>query len=270
MSGFTTKLKGFTPIIDSVAQDVGLIQAAVYGIVWRHCEMDDHICRASVGRMADLLGVSENTVRRHLNALVEAGYIIDTTPDRRNAPHVYKDARKAKIEGEIKAIEAATQKEQPHQEVTHREQPHQEVTHREQPVTHREQPVTHREQARLPIEGNEDTRQDTSKETTKDNKYDGRSWFVALAELCAINLKLATTTQKRQLGQSAKLLKKSGVTPEQIDAFGEWWYTEDWRGKQGNPPRPAQVREVWGQFERSGYYQTAEGPVLAPVALEEL
>lgn len=100
--------------------------------------------------------------------------------------------------------------------------------------------------------------------------YDGRAWFVALAELCAINLKLATTTQKRQLGQSAKLLKKSGVTPEQIDAFGEWWYTEDWRGKQGNPPRPAQVREVWGQFERSGYYQTAEGPVLAPVALEEL
>lgn len=87
----------------------------------------------------------------------------------------------------------------------------------------------------------------------KPAKPDGRAWFVALAETCLINLSLATATQKQQLGQSAKLLRKAAVTPEQITAFRQWWNAEDWRGKKGQSPAPAQVRAEWGKFAATSY-----------------
>jgi hypothetical protein len=31
-------------------------------------------------------------------------------------------------------------------------------------------------------------------------------------------------------------------------AFGDWWKSHDWRGKQGEHPRPDQVRAEWGRF----------------------
>jgi len=86
----------------------------------------------------------------------------------------------------------------------------------------------------------------------KSESPDGRAWFLSLAALCDIDLAIATKRQKQQLGQSSKLLKdKAGATPEQIEAFGSWWYADDWRGQKGQPPTPAQVREVWGRFKKS-------------------
>lgn len=83
----------------------------------------------------------------------------------------------------------------------------------------------------------------------------GNHHFVALAKVCQIDLGLASKTQKQQLGQSAKLLhEKAEATPEQIDNFGTWWFSEDWRGKKGQPPTPVQVRESWGMFKKSTHY----------------
>jgi len=235
MSIILSEVKGFTPVIDVVAKELGFITAGVYGLVWRHCQMSNHICRASVETLASMLDISPNTIRRHLKKLVDAGYIIDTTPGRHNAPHVYKDAGKVKIEGLIQA-----------KEVTQREQP---IADDEAEVTQREQPVTQREQPRLPRESREDT------ETMKDSIHvtsDGRAWFLSMASLCVVDLKVATKAQTGNLGQSSKKLKDAGVTPEQIDAFGPWWYENDWRGKQGQPPTPSQVRSEWGKFVKSG------------------
>ena len=80
------------------------------------------------------------------------------------------------------------------------------------------------------------------------NDKNGRDWFMALSDICVVDLSVATKAQKDQLGQSAKILKKSGATPEQIASFSEWWKSEDWRGKQGQAPTPAQVRNEWGKF----------------------
>jgi len=81
----------------------------------------------------------------------------------------------------------------------------------------------------------------------------GRAWFMALADLCVVDLAVSTKTQRDQLGQTAKILRtKAEASPEQITAFGEWWYGNDWRGKQGQPPTPAQVRSEWGKFKASG------------------
>lgn len=100
---FLTEVKGFTPIIDALAQETSLTTAAVYGVVWRYCQMDDRICRASVETIAERIGVSRKTAERHLTILVDLGYLIDTTPNRKNAPHIYKDAGRIKVIGLVEA-----------------------------------------------------------------------------------------------------------------------------------------------------------------------
>lgn len=104
MNTISTKIGGFIPVIDAIVQDVGLIQAVVYGRVWRYCQMDDGICRASLQTIADNIGLSYRTVLNHIKALCAAGYLEDTTPTLRNKPHTYRDTRKVKIEGTFEAI----------------------------------------------------------------------------------------------------------------------------------------------------------------------
>ena len=81
----------FTPILDILAAQFGLVTAAVYGVVHRHCQMRDGVCRASTRRMAQLLGTTHITVQRHLRILVENGYLEDLTPDRGKKPHIFRD-----------------------------------------------------------------------------------------------------------------------------------------------------------------------------------
>jgi hypothetical protein len=65
----------FTLLIDSVVEDVGLIGAAVFGVVYRHCQMRNECCYASQKKMAKLTGTSPRTVSRYLDKLVKLDYI---------------------------------------------------------------------------------------------------------------------------------------------------------------------------------------------------
>lgn len=65
-----TRTDGFTPIFDDVARSEGLVGAAVFGCVWRHCQMRDGDCHASIDTMASLLHLDESTVRRQLTKLL--------------------------------------------------------------------------------------------------------------------------------------------------------------------------------------------------------
>ena len=93
---FLAETKGFTPVIDALAQEVGFMTAAVYGVAWRFCQMDDGVCRASWERMAEMLGVCRQTIGQHLAKLAECGYLEDTTPGLRNRPHIYRDTGRAR------------------------------------------------------------------------------------------------------------------------------------------------------------------------------
>jgi hypothetical protein len=95
------KVGGWTPIIDTLASikdksgnlRYGVTGAAIFGVVWRHCQMKDGICRASQETLGELIGVhSRMTMNKYLKRLVADGYLIDTTPGLRHKPHVYKDA----------------------------------------------------------------------------------------------------------------------------------------------------------------------------------
>jgi hypothetical protein len=102
-SNFLSQVKGFTPVIDVLAEELGMMTALVYGIVWRYCQMKDRVCHASKETIGEHAKISGKTVQRHLQKLVKAGYLIDLTPDKKHAPHTYKDAGKVRIEGLVEA-----------------------------------------------------------------------------------------------------------------------------------------------------------------------
>lgn len=80
----------FTILFDDVVADLGLIPAAVYGVIWRYCQRRDKQCYASQQTLADHLGISRQTLNTHLSTLVAKGYITDTTPDRDGRTHTYR------------------------------------------------------------------------------------------------------------------------------------------------------------------------------------
>lgn len=104
MSDFLAQTEGFTPVIDALAKEEGLMTAVVYGIVWRYCQQKDRVCYASRDTIADHAGISTKTVERHLKKLVKSGYLIDLTPDLKHKPHTYADAGRAKILGFVAAV----------------------------------------------------------------------------------------------------------------------------------------------------------------------
>src|SRR3972149_10130924 len=94
---FLSQVKGFTPVIDALANELGIITALVYGLAWRFCAMEDHVCSASHETIGKLANISPKTVQRHLHKLAQAGYLRDLTPGRRNAPQVYGETGQAQI-----------------------------------------------------------------------------------------------------------------------------------------------------------------------------
>lgn len=73
--------------------------------------------------------------------------------------------------------------------------------------------------------------------------------FSALAKVCAIDVRVITKKQRGILNQTERTLREGvGITADDLVQYGEWWYNEDWRGKKGQPPTPAQVRDNWGKF----------------------
>jgi DnaD/phage-associated family protein len=91
------QVDGFTPVIDGVIAELGLISAAVFGKAWRYCQMSDGVCKASQDRIASELGISRATVNDRFSELTRAGYLEDMTPDLLGMPHQYRDTGKANL-----------------------------------------------------------------------------------------------------------------------------------------------------------------------------
>jgi len=100
---FLSQVRGFTPVIDALVEEVGLIPAAIYGVVWRYCQMSDGVCQATLEHIGAKVGLARRTVIRHLGKLVELGYLEDMTPELRNRPHTYRDTGRAHILGLVSA-----------------------------------------------------------------------------------------------------------------------------------------------------------------------
>ena len=95
---------GFTPCIDSITQEFDITTSAVFGMVWRYCQMERRVCDASIETIAQKLNISYLTALRHVKILVGAKYLKDQTPDLRNHPHTYIDTGKANLEINITGV----------------------------------------------------------------------------------------------------------------------------------------------------------------------
>jgi len=98
------EVEGFTPVIDRLAKEYGLLHAAVFGVMWRYCQMKDGVCKASLSHLAEHLGTDRATILRHAQALCEEGYLQDLTPLLKNKPHVYKDTGLAGLNISISGV----------------------------------------------------------------------------------------------------------------------------------------------------------------------
>ena len=81
--------------------------------------------------------------------------------------------------------------------------------------------------------------------------------------IAQVTFKNLTIKQHSELCQAVAVeLAKVGATCEIITAkFGanSWWYQKDWRGQKGSCPTPAQLIEVWGQWENTNGANGANG-----------
>ncbi len=250
MTPAPTKLKGFTPVIDVVVKDVGLVQAAVFGAVWRYCQMKDRTCTASLEKIGGRVELSSRTVLRHIKELCDRGYLTDLTPGLRNQPHTYADTGKAALRvvlqagftSDLGATESHTRYDR------------------------ESQPGMTESQLKKPIKKDD---------TKKDSEPDGSvtpskpTLFTALAEVCQIDIdkNMITVKQRGQLNSESKRLRKAGIDCAGVRAFGEWWYAHYWLGLKQQPPDPSQIRSMWKQFKswkpggngNGAYPDTVEG-----------
>ncbi len=91
MSSMYERWGGYTAVPDSMARQHGLAMAVVFGRIARFCGgAGGGVCRASLERIGLDIGLKRNAVGRHVQRLVELGYLDDTTPDLRNHPHTYR------------------------------------------------------------------------------------------------------------------------------------------------------------------------------------
>jgi hypothetical protein len=73
--------------------------------------------------------------------------------------------------------------------------------------------------------------------------------FLALAELCHIELRAASDKQKGQLGKASKALVNLVTDLDQFkEKFPVYWLAMDWRGQKGQSPDPPQIQEAYGDY----------------------
>lgn len=72
---------------------------------------------------------------------------------------------------------------------------------------------------------------------------------LSLAKLCSINLETLTSSKAtKEFSQALSTLVRIKSEPEQVSEFGKFWKT-NWRGKNGSPPLPSQVCDLWGEYQ---------------------
>ena len=77
----------FTMVFEDVIQKTTLITALVHGAIFRIILMRG-ICDLSNEQIGKFCNLSSRTIITHIGILKKAGYIIDTTPESKNRPHI--------------------------------------------------------------------------------------------------------------------------------------------------------------------------------------
>jgi len=87
---------GFTPCIDAIVKEYGLVTAAVFGVIWRYCQMEDDTCWASHETIGEKIGLTRQAIGEHAAKLVKSGYLEIIESDPGSTIH-YRDTGKANV-----------------------------------------------------------------------------------------------------------------------------------------------------------------------------
>jgi len=86
-----------------------------------------------------------------------------------------------------------------------------------------------------------------------DSDSDGVTLAVAsaLADVCSM---VFEANQAKLISDAKTLIDADpGITAAEVRVRygpGGWWWSDDWRGKKGDFPAPANIRETWGQWSK--------------------
>lgn len=259
---FLENCGGWTPAPDELARKYGFETAYLWGKLRRFCQLGGGTYTASHETIAHRVGMSRRNLIDRLNPLIKDGYVEDLDQGVKNRAHTYSVKK-----GEAKILSGM--------QISH--------TDNDIPTEADNVPVLDTElgMRNLHTNGNESAefaqpdglgmqklhtssaknahqamqnlhlKRDLKKETkeTIESPPPYRLLFLAISELCRINLKAATQKQIGQLDTSSKALSKLVIDPGQLkDKFPVYWAQVDWRGQKGQAPTPPQVQEVYGDY----------------------
>ncbi len=98
--------------------------------------------------------------------------------------------------------------------------------------------------------------------TTKDELRAVTLLSYEVAQVCKLDVSLAGTPNLKAIARITLALKAKGVKIADLKLFSDWWYNEPWQGKNGQAPSPAQLGDMWGQFE-------AQKVINVPITVEK-
>lgn len=212
---------------------------------------DDGVCWPSIPRIAKRVRIDRNNVMDHIKALTKSGYL---AVERRNGTsNVYKvfakkgsgatatggDSTTTGSGGSATGVVAVAP---PKPSVNRNLEPSIET-----PVTPASQAQPNMLQDELTALNGATPTNSPGTEEKKQRKPRSKAtpvapgvmsssshkeMFTALAAMCVLDPKL----KAGQLGKAAKQLLEAGYTVADLDKFKTWWYSQDFRGKQGQPP----------------------------------
>lgn len=232
------EVEGFTPLIDSIVRDLGLMSAAVFGRVWRYCQGERGICAASIETIAKELGISYATTQRHLQELVNKEYLTDTTPGLRNHPHQYADTGKAGLSIKIAPSESASGKNPLPQKAR--------ATISESASTPSESASGSRfliDEDRIQVKKESKKQGDIVDGVLRFAKTGETDIQQAIQDIFRISPNWTRRAEREFLRWAVQIPDFS----EKLRKFSAWWKDKDWRGKKGQPPTLDQIREMWLQ-----------------------
>lgn len=253
MMKIQVELKGFTPLLDVLVKDFGIVTASVYGIVWRYAQMEDKVCRASLEKIADRVNVSSKTAERHIKKLCTSGYLEDLTPGIKNKPHILIVTGKAELAGVV-SPEIRSDRESDLGQLGQTES----LTRsdRESYQGQTESPLKiHSKKDNEDINGSAKNSQLPSSgfvaQIKEANEKEALNAIAdQIAQICSnINLAAAHPDTKREVKRITLSFWKMKVTLDDLKSFDSWWYDNTWQGKKGQPPTLKQLGDTWGQFE---------------------
>jgi hypothetical protein len=64
----------------------------------------------------------------------------------------------------------------------------------------------------------------------------------SVAEAVHRLFRITPNLHRKDWRELIQYLKEAGDPVGKLEAFGKWWYKEDWRGKQGQSPTADQIR----------------------------